>query len=105
MSKVQSSLSHHPSQVISCDNQTQQHASLLTVDHGYAEGTTARPRTILLSSGDEFHDSGRKVNAMNLMRSKVFLSMTGILIVTAIANMTIAMWVIRILQLGNVGIV
>lgn len=100
---MQSSPSH-PSHMISCEDETgQQHASLLTMDRGYAGGTIARPRTILLSS-NMFHDGGRKVNPMNLINNKAFLSVTGILIVTAVANLTIAMWVIRILQLGNVGI-
>ena len=90
--------------MIATDHQTQQHASMLTMDPGFTHGTAIRPQTILLSSAKDLSpDKQKAFQTVDLMKNKVFLCLAGTLIVMAILNLSVSMWVIKMLQLGNVG--
>lgn len=86
------------------DGLLRRNPSILTMDPSLMHGSAIRPQVLLLSSASHLLDQKEKMSCTtSLLNSRVFLLLTGALIVTSMTNLTISLWLVNSLRLGNVS--
>lgn len=103
MSNSQIGQAYDDSHVVA-DGLLRRNPSILTIDPSLTYGSAIRPQVVLLSPASRLLDQKEKMSCTtSLLNSRVFLLLTGALIVTSMTNLTISLWLVKSLRLGNVS--